>query len=88
MYDNLLKSGMFWEFCPKLSGNFEQDKQGFIVWVIDDLKYMILTSNPETLLGYKEAKDFIAELELLQKPKIEESSLDWDFSFMGGIKED
>ena len=25
-YDKLLASGMFWEFHPKLSGNWEKDK--------------------------------------------------------------
>tara|TARA_R110002167_G_scaffold226065_1_gene431279 strand:- start:980 stop:1108 length:129 start_codon:yes stop_codon:yes gene_type:complete len=25
-YDKLLKSGMFWEFHPELSGNWDKDK--------------------------------------------------------------
>jgi hypothetical protein len=29
-YYLLLKSGMFWEFHPELSGNYEQDKESWI----------------------------------------------------------
>lgn len=29
-YNKLLKSGMFWEFFPKLSGNWLEDKSEFI----------------------------------------------------------
>jgi hypothetical protein len=29
-YYLLLKSGMFWEFHPELSGNYEEDKESWI----------------------------------------------------------
>lgn len=30
-YDKLLKSGMFWEFYPELTGNWETDKKIFFL---------------------------------------------------------
>jgi hypothetical protein len=29
-YQSLLKSGMFWEFFPELTGEWEKDKAAFI----------------------------------------------------------
>lgn len=28
-YDSILKSGMFWEFYPELSGDYAKDKEAF-----------------------------------------------------------
>lgn len=36
-YDSLLKSGMFWEFHPHLTGEWEKDKGWFTDYVNNDM---------------------------------------------------
>lgn len=47
-YDSLLKSGMFWEFHPHLTGEWERDKEWFTYWYNgDDIdeKYSLYASD-------------------------------------------
>lgn len=36
-YDSLLKSGMFWEFHPHLTGEWEKDKEWFTAYMLEDM---------------------------------------------------
>lgn len=36
-YHSLLKSGMFWEFHPHLTGEWEKDKEWFTAYILEDM---------------------------------------------------
>ena len=36
-YNSLLKSGMFWEFHPHLTGEWEKDKGWFMAYMLEDM---------------------------------------------------
>jgi hypothetical protein len=64
MYDKVLKSGMFWEIYPELSGEFEKDKKQFSISIIDNIKYTLLANDPETpMFGFDETVEFLFKLE-------------------------
>lgn len=71
-YNKVLNSGMFWEFYPELTGEYEKDKRQFIIHKIDEIKYEFLaheSSTDEGVVLYEEdrIKEFLKELLELQE---------------------
>lgn len=62
-YETLLKSGMFWEFHPELTGQWEIDK--FEIGARKDLKevvkYMLNTDDEDIIKNYVDAIMLIFE---------------------------
>lgn len=76
-YNNVLNSGMFWEFHPELSGEYEKDRMQYIDYQIDLIKWTFASSeDPDRIFGQQEIKEFLKSLEELRygKPLVAQGS--------------
>lgn len=58
-YNKLLKSGMFWEFHPELTGNWEKDKEAW-----KQLNHIELMTTKDRVENYKEVDGDLIQLAL------------------------